>query len=241
MPDALQMLRDDHKHVKDIFKQFEECDDSRQKRQLVQAAIHKLRIHTQLEEQILFPAMRKGAGIDGIDIDVSHEEHHVAEMLIDELAAYRSTPAMDAKFLVLADGVRHHIDDEEADILPQAAELGRKRIDELGEEMEKLRARLEQVMAGSGRTTARSGAGHTRSRAAATRGRTAARATRSTAGRSTTARSTASRSSGAKPGTARRRSPAKAMAGAAHRGPARGKTPARRPRKMSAAPTRSRG
>ena len=61
MPDALQMLRDDHKKVKDIFKQFEDTDDARQKQQLVKAALHELEIHAKLEEEIFYPAVREEA------------------------------------------------------------------------------------------------------------------------------------------------------------------------------------
>ena len=155
MPDALQMLRDDHKKVKDLFKQFEETEDARSKGAIVQEALKELTIHAQLEEEIFYPAVCQEAGIEEDKMDEADEEHHVAKVLIAELQKMRPTSShFDAKFTVLAENVKHHIDEEESEILPKAAELGMGRMDELGMEME--RRKMQLMKNGMRRTSATS-------------------------------------------------------------------------------------
>jgi hypothetical protein len=197
MPDALQMLRDDHKKVKDIFKQFEDTDDAKQKQQLVKAALHELEVHTRLEEEIFYPAVREEADVEEEQMEEAEEEHHVADMLMAELKTYKSNPKMDAKFTVLAESVKHHIEEEESEMLPKAAELGMQRMNELGEEMREFKMELEQGMKGGRRSTSRNGSsGRSRSRSGAMSRSSAGRTTRkSTSG---TSRKSATKSSGSR-------------------------------------------
>lgn len=149
MVDALQMLRDDHRHVKDLFKQFEEADDTRTKGQIVAAALKALENHAALEEEIFYPVVRKEADADSGEMDEAEEEHHVVKLLIGELRRMKPGAARyDAKFTVLAENVKHHIDEEESEMLPKAAELGTERMNELGAAMEK---RKLQLMNGAAR------------------------------------------------------------------------------------------
>jgi hemerythrin-like domain-containing protein len=143
MVDALQLLRDDHRHVKDLFKQFEEADDRRAKGQVVAEALTALEIHAKLEEEIFYPAVRKEADADPAEMDEAEEEHHVVKLLIGELRRMKPGAARyDAKFTVLAENVKHHIDEEESEMLPKAAELGMQRMNELGAAMEKRKLQL---------------------------------------------------------------------------------------------------
>ena len=89
MTDALQMLRDDHKKVKDIFKQYEEADDAKTKQELAKTALMELEVHAELEEEIFYPAVRKESDADESLMDEADEEHHVAKMLMAELRGMR--------------------------------------------------------------------------------------------------------------------------------------------------------
>src|SRR5512146_826305 len=104
MPDALQMLRDDHMKVKELFRRFEQTDDSRTKGEIVEEALKALTIHAELEEEIFYPAMRREAGIEDDTMDEADEEHHVAKVLIAELQKMRPNSShYAAKFTVLAE------------------------------------------------------------------------------------------------------------------------------------------
>jgi len=112
--DAINMLKQDHEKVKRLFKEFEDAEDSRTKQRIVRDAIGELEVHATLEEQIFYPAVRE------TDND---EEHHVAKMLIAELKQMGPRDERyDAKFMVLSESVKHHIDEEESEVLPKAKE-----------------------------------------------------------------------------------------------------------------------
>jgi hemerythrin superfamily protein len=94
--------------------------------------------HAEMEEQVFYPAVREE--IDGLDdeIDEDLEEHHAAELLLDELdgATSADLPRFDAKVTVLKENVLHHMEEEETDLLPKVREeLDERRRRELGHAM----------------------------------------------------------------------------------------------------------
>ena len=195
MPDALQLLRDDHREVKELFRQFEEAENSKQKQQIAEKAIMSLEIHADIEEEIFYPAVRKQDDVESELMDEAEEEHHVARLLIDELKrARKRDDKWEAKFKVLAESVKHHIEEEESEMLPRAAEAGGAKLAALGEQMEQRKMQLQRSMSRNG--TARRSTGRT-TRTASSRGRTATtrvagrRSSRTTASRSRTAGSRA--------------------------------------------------
>lgn len=225
MPDALQVLREDHDKVKDMFRQFEKLEDRDQKKKLVDQALMELEVHAIIEEEIFYPALRKQLG-DAEIMNEAEEEHHVADLLIEEMKTMRPTAkTYDAKFMVLAENVKHHIQEEEQQMFPKAAESGNDLLERLGNQLQERKMQLmEQMQAGgttrrraatkrrtttrarrngragrTTRTTARTRA-NARSRGAASKSRTTGRATTGTRSRATTgtrSRATASRSRGA--------------------------------------------
>ena len=62
--DALQMLRDDHRRVRDLFRQFEEAMDASTRKAIVDEAVAELMIHAQLEEEVFYPAMGRAGMTD---------------------------------------------------------------------------------------------------------------------------------------------------------------------------------
>src|SRR6185503_16941266 len=112
----------DHDTVKELFEKFEKADSAAEKGKIITKAVHELKIHAVIEEEIFYPAVRKHVGAD--IMNEADEEHHVARVLIAELdASGRANDHRDAKFTVLAESVRHHIKEEESEVLPKAKEL----------------------------------------------------------------------------------------------------------------------
>jgi hemerythrin-like domain-containing protein len=184
MADALQLLREDHKRVKDLFNQFEGADDTRLKGEIVKRTLMELEIHAEIEEKIFYPAVRKEADADEDQMDEAEEEHHVVKLLIAELRRMKpGAQRFDAKFTVLAENVKHHIDEEESEMLPKAAELGMARMNELGAEMEQRKSKLQSTK----RRPSPSNDG-ARKRAVARSAKPAARTRTSTNARSRTAK-----------------------------------------------------
>jgi hemerythrin superfamily protein len=138
--DALQLLREDHLRVKDLFRRFDEEDDASTRRAVVDEAVAELLIHSQLEEQVFYPAMER-AGMTDL-VKHSEEEHAAADRIMEELAQGSGNSMVEPRFRTLIDVVSEHMEDEESEMFPRAAELGYDRLEALGEEMTRLRERL---------------------------------------------------------------------------------------------------
>jgi hemerythrin-like domain-containing protein len=116
---AVSLLKEDHKKVKKLFDQFEAAKGVPARRKIVREALTELKVHAAIEEEIFYPAVRKAIGKE--IMNEADEEHHVAKLLIAELDTMKGTEShFDAKFLVLAENVRHHIKEEENEMLPKA-------------------------------------------------------------------------------------------------------------------------
>ena len=156
---ATELLREDHVKVKDLFERFEEAEDSESKKNIAQTAIHELKVHAAIEEEIFYPTVNQNIEADDL-INEAKEEHHVAKLLISELEDMDAgDERFEAKFKVLAESVKHHIREEEENIFPQLeqssvdlASLGRQ----IGERKLELAEEMEAVSSSRGRKTASS-------------------------------------------------------------------------------------
>jgi hemerythrin superfamily protein len=143
--DAIVLLKQDHKQVRSLFRQFQQAGDGAAARKgvLVDQILELLTVHTYLENECMYPAVRKLMPDLERDVLESYEEHHVADVLCAELAAMSpSDERFDAKTTVLIENVTHHIEEEEQDWFPKVRQgLGRKQLQEIGAEMTALRSK----------------------------------------------------------------------------------------------------
>jgi hemerythrin superfamily protein len=137
--DAIVLLRDDHKEIRKTFKEFQRAGDDAHatKQRLVDRMIELLTVHTYIENEVMYPRIRELLPDLEDDVLESYEEHHVADVLVVELAALKaSDERFTAKTTVLIENVTHHIEEEEQEWFPKVREgLGRKQLQELGEEL----------------------------------------------------------------------------------------------------------
>ena len=141
--DAIDLLKQDHDKVERAFKQFEKMDrhDAEACRRLIRAVCEELKVHSALEEEVFYPALRQA--ID--DQDLMNEaavEHETAKMLIEQLDSMAADdPSYYATFTVLGEYVRHHVKEEQSEMFPEAKK-SRLDLAALGERM---RARKEEL------------------------------------------------------------------------------------------------
>jgi hemerythrin superfamily protein len=137
--DAITLLKDDHKTVEKLFKEFEKTGDRavKTKRKLVDQMIEELTTHAYIEETIFYPAAREAAPDTASHVLESIEEHHVVVWMLSELAGMDpADERFTAKATVLIENVRHHVKEEEQDWFPEVRKaMGRKVLQQLGEEM----------------------------------------------------------------------------------------------------------
>ena len=143
--DAIVLLKNDHKAILKTFKDFEKAGDKafKEKGKLVDRMIELLTVHTYLENEVMYPRVRELLPELEDDVLESYEEHHVADVLVVELAALKpEAERFTAKTTVLIENVRHHIEEEEQEWFPQVREgLSRTVLQEIGAEMEAARTK----------------------------------------------------------------------------------------------------
>ena len=116
---VLTMLKADHKNVKALFAKYEEATP-RTRQDIAQTAIHELEVHAELEEGLIYPAIRKAIDDEEL-MNEALEEHHLVHVLIAELKELDpGEDAFSAKFTVLGELVKHHVKEEEGEMFPQA-------------------------------------------------------------------------------------------------------------------------
>ena len=152
--DAIVILKDDHKRIKALFKEFQNAGEDATKRKgaIVGKIIEALTVHTYIENEGMYPEVRKLVPDLEQDVLESYEEHHVADILCMELSAMSPDDEhFEAKTTVLIENVTHHIEEEESEWFPQVrASLGRKQLAEIGAEMLELKKKAPRSPAQPG-------------------------------------------------------------------------------------------
>ena len=122
--DAISILTEDHKNVKKMFMDFDKLmnsgDKQMEKAALVEKICEELIVHTEIEEEIFYPAVR--AAIDDEDLmDEAEVEHAGARELIAQLQDMEPGDDLyDAKVTVLGENVDHHVKEEQDEMFPKA-------------------------------------------------------------------------------------------------------------------------
>ena len=143
--DAIVLLREEHKQIRKVFADFEKAGETAHatKEKLVDSMIELLTVHTYIENEVMYPRVRELLPDLEDDVLESYEEHHVADLLVVELAAMKpEDERFTAKTTVLIENVRHHMDEEEKEWFPQVREgLNRTALRDLGAQMIQARER----------------------------------------------------------------------------------------------------
>src|SRR5918911_1452278 len=123
MPKSTEMLRQDHEKVKELFERFEDADEGEQQ---------------EIEEEAEV-------------LDESLEEHHVVDLIMAELKKMRASDEhFKAKFTVMAENVKHHIEEEENELFPKVE--GELDDEELAQQMMARKEELQQRMQSGSRS-----------------------------------------------------------------------------------------
>ena len=124
-PDAIVMLREDHKRVSAMFSQYKKMADNggaeKGRQSLAQQICGELKIHTTLEEELFYPAARAALGEKGGDLlDEAKVEHASVKDLIAQLEGASPTDDLfDAKVTVLGEYIKHHVKEEQEELFPK--------------------------------------------------------------------------------------------------------------------------
>jgi hemerythrin superfamily protein len=136
--DALELLKQDHQKVKELFKQGQQTEDKKQQKQIFKEIKSELETHARIEETIFYPAMEEHDELKDMVLE-SLEEHRQMKTVLRELGKLSaSSERFKPKFKVLMDDVKHHAEEEEeGKMFPKIRNLiKRDELEQLGEELE---------------------------------------------------------------------------------------------------------
>ena len=150
--DAVEILLDDHRRVQKLFKDFEKLDrnDDEAISALVETAISELQVHSMLEEELFYPAVRAQIDDDEAEdlLNEAEVEHEAVDELIAKLQGLDASDAMySAYFTVLGEYVKHHVKEEEKELFPRVRKFRDLDLAQLGRDMETRREELEAEIA----------------------------------------------------------------------------------------------
>lgn len=121
--DATDILTADHNRARGMVNRLEQAKEAGELRimtHLVDLLFEELRVHTTVEEEVFYPTIRRTSDEIGDLVDEGLEEHHVVDVLMDEIVALEpGTDEWTAKLTVLVENLTHHIDEEESDLFPK--------------------------------------------------------------------------------------------------------------------------
>jgi hemerythrin superfamily protein len=150
-PDAIEMLKQDHRLVADLFERYETSGEDRERKTLIAGRIcQELTIHASIEEEIFYPKAREA--LDGDDegehllneAEAEHEEiANLVSELQQEIEGDGAGDGTDAQVKELAEHVTHHVEEEEGEIFPRIKKTDLD-LAELGAEMAARKEELEE-------------------------------------------------------------------------------------------------
>jgi len=142
---ALTLLKQDHGNVEELFHRFETAkpDDVEELARVRDLVIEHLSRHAVVEEQVFYPAIRARLGDENaFSVLEGLEEHHAAKAMLSELEKLAPThERFRAKFTVIIENVRHHIEEEENDMFPLVRDnFTVEELNDMGEQMQNAKA-----------------------------------------------------------------------------------------------------
>jgi hemerythrin superfamily protein len=144
---ALGLLMDDHREVKKLFAEIEKTKDDSTKFAIARKTCELLTVHTRIEEEIFYPALR------GLDVDIDDMlneaaiEHQVAKALVAKIeASSEGEDMLEAEYKVLTEYVGHHVAEEENELF-KAVVKADPDLHNLAEQMKERKTELLAVTA----------------------------------------------------------------------------------------------
>src|SRR5690348_9917591 len=155
--DAIALLKQDHRTVEELFEKSEKASGDGRKQALAEQICLELSVHSQIEEEIFYPACE--GKVEEDLLKESYVEHDGAKVLIAEILAGgpKADEFYDAKVKVLSEEIEHHVEEEEKrmeGLFAQAKKAGLD-MDVLGEELAARKAELTEQFKASGIPTPR--------------------------------------------------------------------------------------
>lgn len=123
--DPFKLLKEDHKKVAKLFKELEDSGERaiKTKENLFAQLKSELELHTEIEEQYLYPLLEEAEQTKDLTLE-AYEEHDVVKNLLAEMEEEEiGSDVWMAKLKVMQENVEHHVSEEEEELFPESKEV----------------------------------------------------------------------------------------------------------------------
>ena len=116
MNDPMTILKADHREVKKLLTALGDSEEGPEREKMAADVQAALTLHMQIEEDILYPAVAEYVGEE--DEEEAEIEHGLAREGLSKMMSMVTVPGFGAAAQMLLGGIEHHVEEEEAEILP---------------------------------------------------------------------------------------------------------------------------
>lgn len=134
---AVALIEEDHRKAEELFQKFQQAGPRayKTKERIAQRITKELSVHASIEEELLYPALQRAEGNGQVE-EALHEHQEVKEALAKLEQMSPDDPRFDETMNQLIQDVKHHVEEEERDMLPRLRDaLPRQDLEELGDQM----------------------------------------------------------------------------------------------------------
>ena len=145
---ATEMLRSDHRKVEALFAQYETANgEHSQKETLIKQICRELDLHTRLEEEIFYPIIQFSLNEEGEQlIAEATNAHETIKNIIGQLSnMIPGETSYDTVVQQLKQWVKHHVEEEEKEMLPKAEQQLSDQLESLGVRLQQYKQRLQTI------------------------------------------------------------------------------------------------
>jgi hemerythrin superfamily protein len=139
--DAVTLIENDHRVLEGLFDQLQAGEGDR--KALVDEVAARLNAHSRAEEQKVYPAIEQADPAEEEEVEHAYDEHREAEHLLEKARHLIETPNFGQALTEFVEAVRHHVEEEENEVLPALRDaVDQKTLERLGAEFEEVRVEL---------------------------------------------------------------------------------------------------
>jgi iron-sulfur cluster repair protein YtfE (RIC family) len=143
---ALELLKQDHENVKQLFREAEEAQDPKRRKELFDQIETELEIHTHIEETVFYPAMEQHEELKDLVAESRDEHEEVKELLEDMESMAPEDEDFESSLQDLIENVEHHAEEEEQEMFPKARQVvGDKALEDLGRQLEAAKGKQQRA------------------------------------------------------------------------------------------------
>ena len=142
---ALELLKQDHRKVKELFDQAKAAADDKQRKQSFDRIDTELTIHAHIEETVFYPEMQQYEELKDM-VEEALQEHQEVTTLLDEIETMEpNDDEFQSSLKELMETVEHHVQEEEDEMFPQVHELcDEATLEKLGQQLESAKGKQQR-------------------------------------------------------------------------------------------------